>query len=114
MKFAFVRFLEGLGETSGGWKDKTGLGFSNLHSKLTLCIDGTEGKGFLEGISLNYIFIIDPVTSTVHSNSHAATQEQTNWLWSWFGNSQPKTQDLTTTATSGKQLCLLLINCSEC
>ncbi|XP_043436869.1 CD44 antigen isoform X6 [Prionailurus bengalensis] len=41
------------------------------------------------------------ITSTVHSNSHAAVQEQTNWMWSWLGNSQPKTQDHTTAATTG-------------
>ncbi|XP_075858150.1 CD44 antigen isoform X5 [Microcebus murinus] len=40
------------------------------------------------------------ITSTVHSNSHAAAQEHNNWMWSWFGNFQPKTQDLTTTATT--------------
>ncbi|XP_043436865.1 CD44 antigen isoform X2 [Prionailurus bengalensis] len=40
------------------------------------------------------------ITSTVHSNSHAAVQEQTNWMWSWLGNSQPKTQDHTTAATT--------------
>ncbi|TKC52820.1 hypothetical protein EI555_019312, partial [Monodon monoceros] len=38
------------------------------------------------------------VTSTVPSNSHAAAQEQNNWIWPPFGNSQPKTQDQTTTA----------------
>ncbi|XP_054947392.1 CD44 antigen isoform X5 [Physeter macrocephalus] len=38
------------------------------------------------------------ITSTVHSNSHAASQEQNNWIWPSFGNSQPKTQDQTTTA----------------
>jgi hypothetical protein len=70
--------------------------------------------GFIEGILLNDIFIIDPVTSTVHSNSHAAAQEQSNWMWFWFGNSQPKTQDLPTTAITGKLLCLLLILCPEC
>ncbi|XP_045340908.1 CD44 antigen isoform X14 [Leopardus geoffroyi] len=41
------------------------------------------------------------ITSTVHSNSHAAVQEQTNWMWSWLGNSQPKTQDHTAAATTG-------------
>uniref|UniRef100_A0A8C0PRB1 CD44 antigen n=1 Tax=Canis lupus familiaris TaxID=9615 RepID=A0A8C0PRB1_CANLF len=40
------------------------------------------------------------ITSAVHSNSHAAVQEQNNWMWSWFGNSQPKTQDHTATATT--------------
>ncbi|XP_027434154.1 CD44 antigen isoform X5 [Zalophus californianus] len=40
------------------------------------------------------------ITSTVHSNSHAAVQEQNHWMWSWFGNSQPKTQDHTATATT--------------
>ncbi|XP_042814535.1 CD44 antigen isoform X15 [Panthera tigris] len=40
------------------------------------------------------------ITSTVHSNSHAAVQEQTNWMWSWLGNSQPKTQDHTAAATT--------------
>ncbi|XP_043436892.1 CD44 antigen isoform X27 [Prionailurus bengalensis] len=43
------------------------------------------------------------ITSTVHSNSHAAVQEQTNWMWSWLGNSQPKTQDHTTAATTEDQ-----------
>ncbi|XP_032495282.1 CD44 antigen isoform X14 [Phocoena sinus] len=37
------------------------------------------------------------ITSTVPSNSHAAAQEQNNWIWPPFGNSQPKTQDQTTT-----------------
>ncbi|XP_040351387.1 CD44 antigen isoform X7 [Herpailurus yagouaroundi] len=40
------------------------------------------------------------ITSTVHSNSHAAVQEQTNWMWSWLGNSQPKTQDHTAAVTT--------------
>ncbi|XP_057363531.1 CD44 antigen isoform X5 [Manis pentadactyla] len=40
------------------------------------------------------------ITSTVHSNSHTATQEKNNWIWSWFGNSQPKTQDQTTATTA--------------
>ncbi|KAM6159904.1 CD44 antigen isoform 1-T1 [Erethizon dorsatum] len=38
--------------------------------------------------------------STITPNSHAATEEQSNWLWSWFGNSQPQTQDPTTAATT--------------
>ncbi|XP_013369604.1 PREDICTED: CD44 antigen isoform X12 [Chinchilla lanigera] len=38
--------------------------------------------------------------STITSNSHAADQEQNDWIWSWFGNSQPQTQALTTTATT--------------
>ncbi|XP_076970510.1 CD44 antigen isoform X2 [Tamandua tetradactyla] len=37
------------------------------------------------------------ITPTVHSNSHAAAQKPYNWMWSWFGNSQRETQDLTTT-----------------
>ncbi|XP_040836030.1 CD44 antigen isoform X1 [Ochotona curzoniae] len=40
------------------------------------------------------------ITPTVHSSSHATTQEQNNWIWSWFGNSQPTTQDSSTTATA--------------
>ncbi|XP_069888699.1 CD44 antigen isoform X4 [Dipodomys merriami] len=40
------------------------------------------------------------ITSTVHSNNHAAAQKQSNWMWFWFDNSQPKTQALTTTATT--------------
>ncbi|KAM9660016.1 CD44 antigen isoform 9-T9 [Trichechus inunguis] len=40
------------------------------------------------------------ITSTLHSNNHTAAQEQNSWLWSWFGNSQPKTQDVTTAATT--------------
>ncbi|XP_047374754.1 CD44 antigen isoform X22 [Sciurus carolinensis] len=40
------------------------------------------------------------ITSTVHSNSHAPTQERSNWMWSWFGYSQPQTQDLTTSAAT--------------
>ncbi|XP_037694794.1 CD44 antigen isoform X13 [Choloepus didactylus] len=40
------------------------------------------------------------ITSTVHSNSHAAAQEQNSRMWSWFGISQRETQDLTTTATT--------------
>ncbi|XP_037694799.1 CD44 antigen isoform X18 [Choloepus didactylus] len=43
------------------------------------------------------------ITSTVHSNSHAAAQEQNSRMWSWFGISQRETQDLTTTATTGDQ-----------
>ncbi|XP_023594110.1 CD44 antigen isoform X17 [Trichechus manatus latirostris] len=42
------------------------------------------------------------ITSTLHSNNHAAAQEQNGWLWSWFGNSQPKTQDVTTAATTDR------------
>ncbi|XP_064144354.1 CD44 antigen isoform X13 [Loxodonta africana] len=41
------------------------------------------------------------ITATVHSDNHAAAQEENSWLWSWFGNSQPKTQDVTTAATTG-------------
>ncbi|XP_051000189.1 CD44 antigen isoform X2 [Acomys russatus] len=43
------------------------------------------------------------IASTVHSNSHAATQKQSNWMWFWFGNSQSttQTQEPTTTATTG-------------
>ncbi|XP_064144355.1 CD44 antigen isoform X14 [Loxodonta africana] len=40
------------------------------------------------------------ITATVHSDNHAAAQEENSWLWSWFGNSQPKTQDVTTAATT--------------
>ncbi|XP_051040015.1 CD44 antigen isoform X1 [Phodopus roborovskii] len=42
------------------------------------------------------------IASTVHSNSHAATQKQNNWIWFWFGNSQSttQTQEPTTTATT--------------
>ncbi|XP_051000188.1 CD44 antigen isoform X1 [Acomys russatus] len=42
------------------------------------------------------------IASTVHSNSHAATQKQSNWMWFWFGNSQSttQTQEPTTTATT--------------
>ncbi|KAM7087001.1 CD44 antigen isoform 24-T26 [Molossus nigricans] len=36
------------------------------------------------------------ITSTVHSNNHASAQEPINWIWSWFDDSQPKTQDRTT------------------
>ncbi|XP_064144363.1 CD44 antigen isoform X22 [Loxodonta africana] len=43
------------------------------------------------------------ITATVHSDNHAAAQEENSWLWSWFGNSQPKTQDVTTAATTGHQ-----------
>ncbi|XP_012875082.1 PREDICTED: CD44 antigen isoform X4 [Dipodomys ordii] len=42
------------------------------------------------------------ITSTVHSNNHAAAQKQSNWMWFWFDNSQPKTQALTTTATTDR------------
>ncbi|KAM9660019.1 CD44 antigen isoform 12-T12 [Trichechus inunguis] len=42
------------------------------------------------------------ITSTLHSNNHTAAQEQNSWLWSWFGNSQPKTQDVTTAATTDR------------
>ncbi|XP_037694787.1 CD44 antigen isoform X7 [Choloepus didactylus] len=44
------------------------------------------------------------ITSTVHSNSHAAAQEQNSRMWSWFGISQRETQDLTTTATTAQLL----------
>nr|XP_048299583.1 CD44 antigen isoform X1 [Myodes glareolus] len=42
------------------------------------------------------------IASTVHSNSHAATQKQNNWMWFWFGNSQSttQTQEPTTTSTA--------------
>ncbi|XP_044115008.1 CD44 antigen isoform X3 [Neovison vison] len=40
------------------------------------------------------------ITSAMHSNSQAAVQEQMHWMWSWFGNSQPKTQDHTAAATT--------------
>ncbi|XP_064144352.1 CD44 antigen isoform X11 [Loxodonta africana] len=42
------------------------------------------------------------ITATVHSDNHAAAQEENSWLWSWFGNSQPKTQDVTTAATTAQ------------
>ncbi|XP_064144360.1 CD44 antigen isoform X19 [Loxodonta africana] len=42
------------------------------------------------------------ITATVHSDNHAAAQEENSWLWSWFGNSQPKTQDVTTAATTDR------------
>ncbi|XP_029771638.1 CD44 antigen isoform X9 [Suricata suricatta] len=45
------------------------------------------------GVSNNPENTAITITSTVHSNSHAAAQEQNNWMWSWLGNSQPKTQD---------------------
>lgn len=51
---------------------------------------------------------MDSITSTVHANSHAAAQEQINWRWSWFDNSQLRTQDYTI-ANTGKLLCLLFI-----
>ncbi|XP_074086570.1 CD44 antigen isoform X2 [Macrotis lagotis] len=37
-----------------------------------------------------------PVTKT-HSISETTTQEQQNWMWSWFIHSPPKTEYLTTT-----------------
>ncbi|XP_037060939.1 CD44 antigen isoform X1 [Peromyscus leucopus] len=42
------------------------------------------------------------IASTVHSNSHTASQKQNNWIWFWFGNSQSttQTQEPTTTATT--------------
>uniref|UniRef100_A0A8D0UE91 CD44 antigen n=1 Tax=Sus scrofa TaxID=9823 RepID=A0A8D0UE91_PIG len=45
------------------------------------------------------------ITSAVPSNSHTAAhmpygRTANNWMWSWFGNSQSKTQDQTTTATT--------------
>ncbi|XP_021541049.1 CD44 antigen isoform X10 [Neomonachus schauinslandi] len=52
------------------------------------------------GVSDNTEHTPITITSTVHSNSHAAVQEQNHWMWSWFGNSQPKTQDHTATATT--------------
>ncbi|OWK17666.1 hypothetical protein Celaphus_00009315, partial [Cervus elaphus hippelaphus] len=39
-------------------------------------------------------------SDTSKENDHAAAQEQCNWMWSWFGNSQPKTQDQTTAVTA--------------
>ncbi|XP_063083842.1 CD44 antigen isoform X13 [Cavia porcellus] len=38
-------------------------------------------------------------TSTVTSNIHAAVKEQSDWIWSWFGNTNLQTQDLTTATT---------------
>ncbi|XP_047631957.1 CD44 antigen isoform X12 [Phacochoerus africanus] len=45
------------------------------------------------------------ITSAVPSNSHTTAhmpygRTANNWMWSWFGNSQAKTQDQTTTATT--------------
>ncbi|XP_050003072.1 CD44 antigen isoform X1 [Alexandromys fortis] len=40
------------------------------------------------------------IASTVHSNSHAATQKQNNWMWFWFGNSQSTTQTQEPTAST--------------
>lgn len=73
----------------------------------------TENTGFIEDrqISLNTIFIINLVASTVYSKSHAAAQKQNNWIWSWFGNSQSttQTQEPTRTATTGKLSYFLMI-----
>ncbi|KAF3821995.1 hypothetical protein GH733_007369 [Mirounga leonina] len=52
------------------------------------------------GVSDNTEHTPITITSTVHSDSHTAVQEQNHWMWSWFGNSQPKTQDHTATATT--------------
>ena len=79
----------------------------------TFYIDRTGSKVFLERPQINDVFIIDPVCSTLYSHPHAAAQEQYNWMWSWLGNSQPKTQDQTT-AVTGKLLRLLLLCCLEC
>ncbi|XP_047631961.1 CD44 antigen isoform X16 [Phacochoerus africanus] len=48
------------------------------------------------------------ITSAVPSNSHTTAhmpygRTANNWMWSWFGNSQAKTQDQTTTATTEDQ-----------
>lgn len=76
----------------------------------TFYIDRTGSKVFLERPQINDV---DLVCSTLSSHRHAAAQEQYNWMWSWFGNSQPKTQDQTT-AVAGKLLRLLLLCCLEC
>ncbi|XP_045146790.1 CD44 antigen isoform X2 [Echinops telfairi] len=41
------------------------------------------------------------IPSTARLHSHATTKEQSSQLWSWFGNSQPGTQDVATAATTG-------------
>lgn len=103
-----------------GWKDKSGvwLRFLNPHSIINRNIlYRAESTGFIEDreVSLNDIFIINLVASTVHSNSYAATQKQNNWMWFWFGNSQSttQTQEPTTTSTAGKLSYLLLVTCLQ-
>ncbi|XP_075402021.1 CD44 antigen isoform X18 [Tenrec ecaudatus] len=39
-------------------------------------------------------------TSAARLHNHATTKEQSSWLWSWFGNSQPETQDAPTAAAT--------------
>uniref|UniRef100_A0A673UQF2 CD44 antigen n=1 Tax=Suricata suricatta TaxID=37032 RepID=A0A673UQF2_SURSU len=55
------------------------------------------------GVSNNPENTAITITSTVHSNSHAAAQEQNNWMWSWLGNSQPKTQDHAAATTEDQE-----------
>ncbi|XP_053415985.1 CD44 antigen isoform X2 [Nycticebus coucang] len=72
----------------------TSGGYSIFHTHLPTAYPDQDTPWFSE----NTERAPATITATVHSNSHAAAQEQNNWRWFWFDNSQPKTQDLTTTA----------------
>uniref|UniRef100_A0A8C5ZAZ8 CD44 antigen n=1 Tax=Marmota marmota marmota TaxID=9994 RepID=A0A8C5ZAZ8_MARMA len=73
----------------------TSGGYTIFHTHLPTSQPSTDQED--AGVSENNPTTI---TSTVHSNSRASAQKRSNWIWSWFGNSQPKTQDLTTTAAT--------------
>ncbi|XP_015107251.2 CD44 antigen isoform X1 [Vicugna pacos] len=84
--------------SSGSSERSTSGGYSIFHTHLPTA-HPTQDQGS-PPVSSNPENTAATITSTVHSNSHAATQEQSNWMWSWYGNSRPKTQDQTTATTA--------------
>ncbi|XP_064348522.1 CD44 antigen isoform X6 [Camelus dromedarius] len=83
--------------SSGSSERSTSGGYSIFHTHLPTA-HPTQDQGS-PPVSSNPENTAATITSTVHSNSHAAAQEQNNWIWSRYGNSRLKTQDQTTATT---------------
>ncbi|KAF0874946.1 CD44 protein, partial [Crocuta crocuta] len=77
--------------SSGSSSERSTSGGYIFHTHLPTAYP-TQDQGST-GVSNNPENTAITITSAVHSNSHAAAQEQNNWMWFWLGNSQPKTQD---------------------
>ncbi|XP_064348523.1 CD44 antigen isoform X7 [Camelus dromedarius] len=84
--------------SSGSSERSTSGGYSIFHTHLPTA-HPTQDQGS-PPVSSNPENTAATITSTVHSNSHAAAQEQNNWIWSRYGNSRLKTQDQTTATTA--------------
>uniref|UniRef100_A0A4X1SQV1 CD44 antigen n=1 Tax=Sus scrofa TaxID=9823 RepID=A0A4X1SQV1_PIG len=88
--------------SSGSSSERSTSGYSIFHTHLpTTTHPDQEGPW----VSSNPEDTPATITSAVPSNSHTAAhmpygRTANNWMWSWFGNSQSKTQDQTTTATT--------------